>query len=84
MKWMRSIVSMTNGVRPRLPSGAYGVIKLTRTAHGTTRSISARNSRLRVRLVVRPRSACFMAQILDAQTPLISTSRRDLRRPSLK
>src|SRR6218665_516368 len=69
MKWMRSIVSTANGGRPRLPSQAYRAISATNAAHGTTRSISARNSRLRVRFVVRfrPRSACFMAQIFSAQ-----------------
>ena len=77
MKWMRSIVSTANGGRPRLPSGAYGVIRPTKAAHGTTRSISARNSRLRVRLVVRlrPRSACFMAHDF-----LSSSARRAHRR----
>ena len=36
----------------------------TDSAHGTTRSISSKNSRLRVRLVLRcrPRSACFIAE----------------------
>jgi len=45
----------------------------TSAGQGTTRSICARNSRLRVRLVVRfrPRSACFMDPIVAAQ------SRRD-------
>ena len=63
MKWMRSIVSTAKGGRPRFPSGAYGVIRSTSACQGTTRSISSRNSRLRVRFVVRfsPRSACFMA-----------------------
>ena len=42
--------------------GANGATKATRSAHGTTRFISSKNSRLRVRLVVRfrPRSVCFM------------------------
>ncbi|KQP23489.1 hypothetical protein ASF43_06440 [Pseudorhodoferax sp. Leaf267] len=69
---------------PALPSGAYGVIRLISAAHGTTRSISARNSRFRVRLVVRfrPRSACSMAQILQRLSSP-STSRADLCRPFL-
>ncbi len=31
-KWMRSIASIANGGRPRLPSGAYGAISITRSA----------------------------------------------------
>jgi hypothetical protein len=39
-------------------------------AHGTTRSIYAKNSRLRVRLVLKfnPSSACFMRQIVAASS----------------
>ncbi|MCY1311198.1 hypothetical protein D9M70_614770 [compost metagenome] len=55
---------------PRLPSGAYGAISITKSAHGTTRFISSRNSRLRVRLVDKfsPRSACFMRYMLAGST----------------
>ena len=64
MKWMRSIVSTGNGGRPRLPSGACGNTSATSSAHGTTPFISSRNSRLRVRLVVKsnPRLACLIPQ----------------------
>ncbi|SPD37293.1 protein of unknown function (plasmid) [Cupriavidus taiwanensis] len=67
---MRSIASTANGGRPRLPSGAYGAISITRSAHGTTRFISSRNSRLRVRLVDKfsPRSVCFMRHMLAGST----------------
>ena len=66
MKRMRSIVSTGNGGRPRRPAGACGVTNATSVAQGTTRFISSRNSRLRVRLVERfnPRSACFIDQIV--------------------
>jgi hypothetical protein len=66
-KWMRSMVSTANGGRPPLApgAGAYGAISETSSAHGTTRFISSRNSRLRVRLVLRsnplsPRLICFI------------------------
>jgi hypothetical protein len=43
--------------RPALfPSGAYGATSSTTATHGTTRSLCARTSRLRVRLIV-PASA---------------------------
>ena len=65
---MRSIVSTANGGRPPLAlgAGACGAISDTSSAHGTTRFISSRNSRLRVRLVLRsyplsPRLICFMS-----------------------
>jgi len=56
------------GGRPRLPSGKYGDTKATRSAYGTTCSISSRNSRRRVRLAVipRPRLCCFFARIVSA------------------
>src|ERR1700712_5268675 len=62
IKWMRNIVSTGNGGRPRLPPGACGNTSATSSLHGTTRFISSRNSRLRVRLVVKsnPRLACLM------------------------
>src|SRR5574343_1347840 len=64
---MRSIVSGENGGRPRLPSGKCGDTKATRSAHGTTFSISSRNSRRRVRLDVcpKPRLCCFMDRIVS-------------------
>jgi hypothetical protein len=63
--------STANGGRPPLVPGcgACGAISDTSSAHGTTRFISSRNSRLRVRLVLRSnplslRLICFMASTL--------------------
>lgn len=50
VKWMRSIASAAKGGRPRRPSGRYGDTSATNSDYGTTRSISPRNSRRRVRL----------------------------------
>lgn len=46
--------------------GLYGCTDCTSAAHGTTHSISSRNSHLRVLLVdrFRPSSSCFMALIV--------------------
>ena len=65
---MRSIVSMANGGRPVLLFGQYGSMISTRTFHGATRSISSRNSRLRVFFVdrFRPSLACFMSSMFVA------------------
>ena len=65
---MRSIVLTKNGGRPRRPCGAYGAINASSSVHGTTRSICARNSRLRVRLVLRfnPSSVCCMGVMIAA------------------
>ena len=58
------MVSAANGGRPRLPSGKYGVIGSTSGVYGTTRSISAKNSRLRLRLVGGFRAkSVFLTQI---------------------
>ena len=67
MKWMRSSDSTGNGGRPRLPSGMNGTISATRADHGTTRSISSRNSRRRVRFVEvpNPRLLCFMGSMVS-------------------
>ena len=69
---MRSIVSIANGGRPVLARGQCGSTICTSTAHGTTRSISSRNSRLRVFFVdrFRPRPSCFiMGSIVAALEP---------------
>ena len=75
---MRSIASTANGGRPRLPSGAYGAISITRSAHGTTRFISPKNSRLRVRFVDKfsPRSVHFMAYMF-ACSPILDKHIRE-------
>ena len=59
-------IGHTHGGRPRVPTGECELINSTNAAHGTTRLISSRNARLRVRFIVRfrPRSACFMASII--------------------
>lgn len=64
---MRSSDSTGNGGRPRLPSGMNGAICATKSAHGTTRSISSRNSRRRVRFVdaPNPRLVCFMGSMVS-------------------
>jgi hypothetical protein len=59
---MRSMVSScANGGRPVLATGEAVAIRETSSRHGTTNSISSRNTALRVRLVLRfsPSSACF-------------------------
>src|SRR3954447_10048896 len=63
---MRSIVSTLNGGRPVLAFGQCGSTICTSTAHGTTRSISSKNSRLRVFFVerFRPSPSCFMLAIV--------------------
>ena len=68
-KWMRSIVSTANAGHPPLAvvsQEANSSIKLTNSVYGTTRFISWRNTRLRVRLVTSPNPAlarliCFVA-----------------------
>ena len=84
MKWIRNIVSTGNGGRPRLPSGACGNISATSLPHGTTRFISSRNSRLRVRLVVKsnPRLACLMPKSSQSSAHLATQFLHDLCRPS--
>src|SRR5690242_6252893 len=69
---MRSIVSIANGGRPVLLFGQCGSMISTNTFQGTTRSISSRNSRLRVFFVDRfsPRLACFMPHMLVARAVL--------------
>ncbi len=58
---MRSMVSCAKGGRPVLATGEAVAIRETSSRHGTTSSISSRNTALRVRLVLRfsPSSACF-------------------------
>ena len=54
-KWMRNMVSMRKAGRPPLLVGSgleCGWISPTNSVHGTTRFISSRNIRLRVRLVI--------------------------------
>src|SRR5574337_947130 len=57
---MRSIVSIAKGGRPVLARGLCGSTICTNALQGTTRSISSRNSRLRVFFVDRfkPRPSC--------------------------
>jgi len=52
-------------------SGMNGLIKATNSDHGTTRSISSRNTRRRVRLLdcPKPKLVCFMASIVSAVQP---------------
>jgi hypothetical protein len=85
MKWMRSIASGGNGGDPRLPSGRYGVISATRSDHGTTRSISPRNSRRRVGLVdcPKPELCCVMGGSSQVKAGLPSTAGCDFCRLSL-
>lgn len=64
---MRSMVSCANGGRPVVATGEACAISPTSSRHGTTSSISSRNTALRVRLVLKfsPRLACFfMMQLL--------------------
>jgi len=58
---MRSMVSCANGGRPVAATGEATAINATSSRHGTTNSISSRNTALRVRLVLKfsPSSACF-------------------------
>src|SRR4051812_2450571 len=60
---------MANGGLPVLLFGQCGSMICTSAFQGTTRSISSRNSRLRVFFVdkFRPRLICFMAWIFAAQ-----------------
>jgi hypothetical protein len=72
---MRSISSTAKG---RRPWAAYDATNSTSAAHGTTRALCARNSRLRVRLVVR-----FKLRWVCCMTQAASTLRAALCRPSL-
>ncbi len=76
MKWIHNIVSTGNGGRPRLPSGACGDTIATSSPHGTARFISSRNSRLRVRLVVKsnPRLACLILKSSQSSSYLATQS----------
>ena len=73
---MRSIVSAANGGRPVFERGQCGSTIAISADHGTTRSMSWRNSRLRVFLVDRfnPRLACFMAPSRSAPTVRVHAS----------
>ncbi len=58
---MRSMVSCANGGRPVAATGEATAINAPSSRHGTTSSISSKNTALRVRLVLKfsPSSACF-------------------------
>src|SRR5215218_2759239 len=75
---MRSIVSTANGGRPVFARGQCGSTTCTSAGHGTTRSISSRNSRLRVFFVdrFRPSPSCFMnVESLLTMDPLMQATR---------
>ena len=60
---------MGNGGLPVVAFGACGSTICTSAAHGTTRSICSRNSRLLVFFVdrFRPNPSCFMASMCDSE-----------------